>query len=71
MLAEIVIVFLCPEFGPVMARTVFIIQARKFGIHYMHPFTLQPLLDNLSICMRCKSNFKYVIAVYNYCMLCV
>ena len=69
MLAEIVFVFLCPEFGPIMARTVFIIQAYKFGIHYMHPFTPQPLLDNLSICISLI--FKYVIVVYNYRILCV
>ena len=61
MLAEIVIVFLCPEFEPIMARMVYIIQIRKFGIHYMYPFTPQPLLDNLSICISLL--FKYIITV--------
>ena len=45
------------------AITVFITQVRKFGIHYMHPFTLQPLLDDSSLCISLI--FKYIIIVCN------
>ena len=61
MLAETVIVFLCRELGPLMARTVSFIQVRKFGIHYTDPFTLQPLWDDLNICISLI--FKYIIIV--------
>ena len=42
-------------------NSLFYIGICKFGIHYTHPFTLQPLLDNLNICISLI--FKYIIIV--------